>query len=412
MKVNKKIISLLIVLLLVMTLFCIRVFAEPEENVVENTVETDAPMLITERETLISEKEALISDGGISEGNKYIFDENFAVSDEVINGDVFAFGNGTIMNTKINGDLFLMGDSIELTNVVIDGDSFILAQTANINESTLKRAAYVMTETFNTKNCTFERELFLGTNKDRIDGTFDRDIYMMGNELNVSEKSVIRGNLYCPEDIKKGNNNIKVEGETITYELPSAENVEPSKEEIVMKKVNAALFGTLAVGIIIFIISKIDTNKIKEVAENNSFGNVLVNTLKGLGLLFIGTVLAIVLIFTKLYPLGILYLLFVGLACVISGALISLVIAYYFCKNKQTDKTIWIAVLIGFIFAVIRAINIEGLNAGLSLLFTMYSLGLITELLFSKNAKKENKTVAKEPVVVENKPEEKKEDKE
>lgn len=126
----------------------------------------------------------------------YLFDQNVEVS-QTVDGNVFAYGSTVNITGEIYGDLFVIADSLNISDsAVVYGNVF--AYSTNITVDGIASDVYAMSSNFNlSDDGMLARNLYLSSNSTTLTGHIARDVYVSTGSLSFGEatETVIDGNL-------------------------------------------------------------------------------------------------------------------------------------------------------------------------------------------------------------------------
>lgn len=153
----------------------------------------------------------------IHEGDLYIAAGNKPyVMDQMVDGNVFIFGNNVTVTGEINGSLFVCGSNIEITK-----DAYVACHLfAFANELTIDGMILDVYAAANTlklgENVGVYRQIIAVADKMELAGNVGRDAFLYGEDINVTgEEFTVYGNLNYESKNKIANEDkLKVEGET------------------------------------------------------------------------------------------------------------------------------------------------------------------------------------------------------
>ena len=128
--------------------------------------------------------------------DSYFYDNNVEVS-QIIDGNVFAYGQTVNITGVIRGDLFVIADNLTISEeAIIQGNVFALANSTEISGEISD--VYAMSSTFSLNNeGLIDRSIYLMANSVSLSGKITRDAYISTQNLSFDKNAtnVIGGNL-------------------------------------------------------------------------------------------------------------------------------------------------------------------------------------------------------------------------
>ena len=213
-------------------------------------------------------------------GNVYVCGETVEISSENIDGDVFVIGENVIINSNITGNIYVLA-----TNLSLEGnmkDTFIITETMNFNENAVCRDIKVLGANIN------------------VDGTINRDLYAATGMVNVSNTGKIGGLLSCPNEITSNIENIN-QTQVIKDVAIDFEQLEYEIEELMktlIDGINLFLFlSSEMTGLIIIALIVLFTSK-KQINNSELKVHGLMDTVFGLLYFGVAILVIIALVFT------------------------------------------------------------------------------------------------------------------
>lgn len=317
----------------------------------------------------------------------FLFEDNASIENDV-NGNIYAVGeNINISSKNIDGDVFVLGEEVTI-NSNVTGNVFVLAN--NLNISGTMRDVLVLTENINLKENTTCRDFKVIGSNINVEGIVNRDLYAASGDVNLSGTGKVGGTLSTVNDnlINKENvNEIQIiedafaDFENIDDQLGFfAENM--AKAIIVLLFIASEMIGLLIIAFIVIFTSKnqINTSELKE--------HGIKDTLYGLLYYIIVIIISIILMFTIIgIPLSIFILFVLWFVC---AKLAIPVASIQFTKAilKQENKSKVLVWFVAFlIFTLIQAtifIQIGGLVKGI---VALYGFGYMIRSILRKNKK-------------------------
>lgn len=179
------------------------------------------PINLEDETTPINEEQTPSSgardNSDIHQGDLYIATGNKAyVMDQMVDGNVFIFGNNVTVTGEINGSLFVCGSNIEITK-----DAYVACHLfAFANELTIDGMALDVYAAANTlklgENAGVYRQIIAAADTMELAGNVGRDAFLYGENIDVTGESfTVYGNLnYEAKNKILNEDKLKVEGET------------------------------------------------------------------------------------------------------------------------------------------------------------------------------------------------------
>lgn len=308
----------------------------------------------------------------------YFFDNNVEVS-QIVDGNVFAYGQTVNVTGIIHGDLFVMANNLTISeDSIVRGNVFAMAN--NINISGIVSDVYSMSGTFSLEETGIvSRNIYVMSNSTSLAGQISRDAY-----INTKELSFIQGS----KEIIKGNLNYSSNTEVALEEGVVSGNVNFTKIEentrsigdivwdVVSSLISALIFSLIIVLLFIWFAPNF---------KDRAYEIVSKKSLKALGiglLLFFGGILAslILLLFTYGFgsAVGVFLIALIILAYVVSNTIFSISIGELITKKINSEKT---SIFVLFTLLIVLAINLIGyipyIGSPVKFITSMIGLGII-----------------------------------
>ena len=67
-------------------------------------------------------------------------------SEEYIDGDLYNMDNSVDVKTDVNGNVFVMGETVNFENIYVEGDVFVLAKKVNFNNSIVNGSVFALAQ--------------------------------------------------------------------------------------------------------------------------------------------------------------------------------------------------------------------------------------------------------------------------
>lgn len=316
--------------------------------------------------------------------------------------DIWRMESHTEISNLVNGDLYIMSNSVDISSYSIEGNAFIMADSVNISgniygsvfimANTVELSgklenAYVMANTVNiAETAEIERDVKVGANTFNLKGIIYRNLSVSANNINIAENPS-GVNVFGKLDYsgKLSANESQIAGEINEVELPK---VELNKKVAIASKVTDFAVQIITALVIIALIVYISNYKY----ENKEIK--LVDFVKDIawGFLYLIMIpsISIVLIITIIgMPIGIFILILYFLSLYLAIPVASIEISKLILKENNTKiKNIFVALAIFIVFKIVKYIPfIGGLIRFLGVLF---GLRIIIKSILSKKDKKED----------------------
>ena len=393
-------------LLKIMAVFAIFAVVFVAGNTIVRADEAEENLLISP--SLISQREMI--------DNDYFYaDQNVTVENKVIDGNAFIAGKDVdVKNITVNGSIAVAGQDVKLENVSVSGDIFVAGQEVKVETSSAKNLYAAAQDVKISEETIISRDSYVAGSNVKFNA--NSDVLSIGaNLVEIGENAVIRelrGETGEEATIANGAN-------VVENLLKLVEKSGEVAEEAHKAVVTATIFGiikkiltTLVMALIIsYIVSK---SSKKERIQKYTGEKIALNALLGLGLIF-GVVLAAIIMFITviLIPVGIVAILGYIVMLICATAMGTTVIAIKLLKDKElsTKNIILWSLLVAAILFVVKFVPIVGGLIGF--IVTLIGIGTIADLLFGKDKKEDKVEVVEtktEPIVVEEKAEEKTEE--
>ncbi len=303
----------------------------------------------------------------------FLYAVNIEMSD-VVNGNVFAYGQTVNITGQIYGDLFVMANSLNIAeNAVIHGNIFVLSNTMTI--SGLASDAYIMSNNLNiTSTGMIARNLYVTSSEITIAGQISRDINASVNNLHFDESAIVKGNLNYTSNNEFQINDGIVSGEVnYTKVEASTENMVWS---IVSSVISSLIFSFVIIMLLLWIAPKFKESAC-EIVEKKSLKAF------GIGLLvFFGTIIAsfILLLFTYglVTSVAVFAIAVLAIACIVATTVFSMAIGQLITsKTKFKSNTAFVL----FSLLVVLVLKLVGyipyIGAPIGLIVFILGLGII-----------------------------------
>ena len=330
------------------------------------------------------------------------------IDNEEINTDVFLMEDNALIKNNVNGNVYVVGETINISSENIDGDVFVIGEEVTINSnitgniyviannfyiSGSLKDAFVIAENLNIKENTSSRDFkIIGTNI-KLDGIVNRDVYAVSGDINIADTGKIDGILSYAGEIDGNTENVKelkiIEDVFIEFEKTD-EQIEYFFETVA-KSISLFFFFTAEMaGFIIIAILVLFTSK-KQINNSELKEYGLMDTVYGL-LYFGATILIIIaLVFTLIgIPVSILLgliLWFIFWKITIPVASIQLTKAILKQENKS-KVFVWFISFI--IFTLVQCtVFIPTFGGLIKAIISLYGFGYMIRSVLRKNKAEE-----------------------
>ena len=332
------------------------------------------------------------------------------LNDKVINTDLMLIKDNISVDNEVNGNIYAIGEIVNISSETVDGDIFVIANDVTINTN-VNGNVYVLTNNLNISGNMKDILVFaenINFNKDttcrdlktfavsiNVDGIVNRDLYAATGEVKFSETGKVGGILSTTNELTEYKENVNeiVMIEDITENFEVSEDKFEKIIETAEQGINVFLFISAEVTglMIILLIVLFTSNKSINKSELKEYG--LMDTLYGL-LYFVLTILIIIgLIFTLVgIPVAILLsiiLWFISWKITIPIASIQITKGILKAENR-TKAFIWIIAFL--IFTLVQTSRFVPVLGELIRLFvSLYGFGYMIRSIIRKNKKEDSK---------------------
>lgn len=310
---------------------------------------------------------------GIIDGNVYVMGETVTVKDAVIHGSLYALaGKIEVTNSDIGGSVYVIADDIIFSGTTND----IYALGGDIEcdlDSYVWRTARIACESLN------------------INGEIARDLYASVDGLQVGDRAVIGGKMEYSSDEAGDISEAAQIGElkfNQTEQEPVEESV-PNMAEYVLDVVSVIL-RTLIISAIIVLCG----DKFKKISRTENVATDLLKSMcKGAGVLVFVPVIGFILIITIIgIALGFSVFAIYAVLLYIAIPVIATDIAYRILTRKKDEeikngKIIGVSILVAIVIWAIDLIPVVG--GSIKFILMLMGLGVLFDIMFQKAKKEE-----------------------
>ena len=417
-KITKKIFLAILVFSIMFTTFSFATETSTEnQDIIKGVDVSNETQTYTDPETGMNYDIALYNNSNLVDypdyeetyesGDLYKFDKS-AVIDNNINGNVFVIGDTvTISSAKILGNVFVMAKTLNISNSYIYGSVFAIAQDIEFGHGSSADDVYMIAEKINFDEYTaISRSARISANTITLNGSIGYDVYAMADTISLGTELEIDGTLSYTAD-----------KEISIPETASIGNVEytPAKEEKVeavqsfkgMSILMSAVSFIFKVAVIsVFII--LFNNKFSKVNKETKTGKNIAKSLgNGALALILVPIIAFVLLFTVIGA-GLGVLLFAIYAIVLflatSVAVVSITEMLFGDKVKSKLGLWGMTLLTALVIWILGEIPVIGW--AISFVVFLIGLGFIVRAIFFKANKKDNNSnvIIEEKSTIESEP--------
>jgi hypothetical protein len=331
--------------------------------------------------------------GSLHEDDFYSFwnAEDITIN-QLVDGNVYVSGNNVTLSGKVGGDMFVMAQTLTLTSEsYVYGNLFVIASTINIDGIVCD--LYAVGNSLNiSPNAIILRDLRSAVRNVKIEGSIGRSTHMSLSNLSISETAHIYRDLnYSAEkafEVPAGT----VDGSiNFTEAKITKDNFKVKLSNYVMDLVHKLVYTLAIFGLVLLVAPKF-VNKATELTKNK-----LLLTF-GLGLLtliivpIIGLVLLISLIAASVsFALLVLYFLVISITFAVTVLTLANIVGE---KVKVLGKfnNLLGVVLVTIVLWALQQLPFIGF--AVSLITTIYGLGLIVLSVYKKRVKADSKTAS------------------
>lgn len=415
---TKKIFAVLIIFSLLFSTF---VFATEETN--ETKIEPRTAIsdegISNETQTYVDPETgeeydiALLSQDG-NEDDYYEGD-----SSEYIDGDLYDINNSVDVKTDVNGNVFVMGETVNIENVYVEGDVFVLAKKVNFNNSIVNGSVFALAQDIKfdanaydvyalaekvifSENSYVGRTVRASAKKIELNGSIDANAYIAAENLVIDSDATISGKLsYTSENT--GNISDKAQIGSVEFNQKAQEETEVTAGFFGLSILMEAVSYIFKVAIISALILAF-CNRFVKIAKEEKVGKTLVKSLgSGALALILIPCIALALMFTVIGTgFGIVLIGAYAIVLFFASAIASVGIAVNLFDTKINSKLgLWGASL-GTALVIWCLGQIPAIGWLISLFVILIGLGLLTKTIFYKEddkkvkGKKDRKVVEKE----------------
>lgn len=377
--------------------------SDPTDNVVSHTVGNEVEGSTVVNETISQSTDDEITDAAdmsspeedvlasyetdyeFVDSDLYLFDVNLDIS-QVVDGNVFAYGQTVNVSGEINGDLFVFASNLTIEeSAIIHGNVFALASDMTV--SGIAADVYAMADNFSlSEKSIIARNLYLSSNNISLEGQVSRDAYIAANTLKIAENDepVIEGNLTYSSTSEAQINEASVGGE-IKYNAVQVDN-SARIWSIVSNLISALVLSFIVIMILLWIAPKFKDN-ICEIIAKKSFLSF------GIGLLvFFATIIAAIILLLFTYGFGastaVVAIAFLILGYVLSSTVFSMALGKLLANKFGFTKNVAYVLLSLLIVLIVNLIRyIPYVGGPIGFIIAMIGLGIICVNAYKREKK-------------------------
>lgn len=377
--------------------------SDPTDNVVSHTVGNEVEGSTVVNETISQSTDDEITDAAdmssldedvlasyetdyeFVDSDLYLFDVNLDIS-QVVDGNVFAYGQTVNVSGEINGDLFVFASNLTIgESAIIHGNVFALASDMTV--SGIAADVYAMADNFSlSEKSIIARNLYLSSNNISLEGQVSRDAYIAANTLKIAENDepVIEGNLTYSSTSEAQINEASVGGE-IKYNAVQVDN-SARIWSVVSNLISALVLSFIVIMILLWIAPKFKDN-ICEIIAKKSFLSF------GIGLLvFFATIIAAIILLLFTYGFGastaVVAIAFLILGYVLSSTVFSMALGKLLANKFGFTKNVAYVLLSLLIVLIVNLIRyIPYVGGPIGFIIAMIGLGIICVNAYKREKK-------------------------
>lgn len=364
-------------------------------------------------------------------------------SEEYINGDLYNMDNSVDVKTDVNGNVFVMGETVNFENIYVEGDVFVLAKKVNFNNSIVNGSVFALAQEIKfdanaydvyalgekvifSENSYVGRTVRASAKNLELNGSIDANAYITAEKLVIGDDTIISGKLSYTSE-KAGDISEKAQIGSVEFNQSTQPETEATAEFFGLSILMEAVSYVFKVAIISALIIAF-CNRFVKISKEEKVGKTLIKSLgSGALALILIPCIALALIFTVIGTgFGIVLMGAYAIVLFFASAIASTGIAVNLFNTKINSKLgLWGASL-GTALVIWCLGQIPAIGWLISLFVILIGLGLLTKTIFYKEndkkvkGKKDRKVAEKEnkkekdvePIkeIAEDKKEEKKEE--
>lgn len=338
-------------------------------------------------------------------------------------GDLYKIDKAIVIANNINGNVFVIGDTVTISNAEIFGNVFVIAKTLNITNSDIAGSifaiaqdvefgshvddVYMIAQDINfNEHTSISRSARISANTIELNGSVGNDVYAMVDTISLGTELEIDGSLSytadkeisIPETVSIGN---------VEYTPAEEETVEAVQSfkgmSILMSAVSFILKVAVISGFIILF-----TNKFSKVNKETKTGKNIAKSLgNGALALILVPIIAFVLLFTVIGAgLGTLLFAIYAIVLFLATPVAVFSITEMLFGNKAKSKLGLWGMTLGTALVIWILGKIPAIGWAISFVVFLIGLGVIVRTIFFKTNKKEDNSnvIVGEKTTVESEP--------
>lgn len=324
-----------------------------------------------------------LNNAEIHKGDLFLSEQNSVLSDEV-DGNAFVMSNSARIDSKINGDLFILASDVEIAeNAVIDGNIFVGASNVKIYGK-INRDAYIACQDLLLgSSAIIGKSLNAVAANISLEGTIERNANLSVDYLNMLSTNgpAIKGDLNY-SSANAGNWGDGFVGGNINYTPVAKEETKQVDISSYINKLVKTLILTLLTALIILWLLPNYIDKSKDMLSHKTLPTILC----GFAGLFLVPIIILILMLTLIgfVPAIILLLIYI-IALIIASSVLSVTIGRIIAEltnNTGKSKTILFSLLASLVIWLLKLIPIVG--GFISFIVLILGLGILVYGLFYK----------------------------
>lgn len=359
-------------------------------TIVNETISQSADDEIIDAADISSPEEDILAsyetDYVFVDSDLYLFDVNLDIS-QVVDGNVFAYGQTVNVSGEINGDLFVFASNLTIEeSAIIHGNVFALS--SNMTVSGIVSDIYAMSDNFQlSEKSIIARNLYLSSDSVSLSGKISRDAYITTNTLKIAEKDepIIVGNLTYSSTNEAQINENSIGGE-ITYNAIQPIDSSVKVWSIVSNLISALVLSFIIIMILLWINPKFKDN-VCEIIAKKSFLSF------GIGLLvFFATIIISIILLLFTGGLGastaVVAIVFLILGYILSSTVFSMALGKLLANKFGFNKNVAYVLLSLLIVLIVNLIRyIPYVGGPIGFIIAMVGLGIICVNAYKREKK-------------------------
>lgn len=340
-------------------------------------------------------------------------------SEEYIDGDLYNMDNSVDVKTDVNGNVFVMGETVNFENIYVEGDVFVLAKKVNFNNSIVNGSVFALAQEIKfdanaydvyalgekvifSENSYIGRTVRASAKNLELNGSIDANAYITAENLVIGDDTIISGKLSYTSE-KAGDISEKAQIGSVEFNQSTQPETEATAEffglSILMEAVNYVFKVAIISALIIAF-----CNRFVKISKEEKVGKTLIKSLgSGALALILTPCIALALICTVIGTgFGIVLMGAYAIVLFFASAIASTGIAVNLFNTKINSKLgLWGASL-GTALVIWCLGQIPAIGWLISLFVILIGLGLLTKTIFYKEndkkvkGKKDRKVAEKE----------------